>query len=263
MPTDPAVENAPPLLRCERLVIGHRGRPLLPPIDLAIRPGMMLAVLGRNGSGKSTFFKTLLGFLPAVSGHVRQAAPAPQLAYMAQAATLDGTVPVRARDVVAWGGLQGLGFLRPLSQRRAQRSVDTALEAAQADSIAGAFVRDLSEGQRAKVLLARVLAARAQVAFLDEPTAAMDAVAEQRTFALLRRESHEHGLAVVVITHLLGLVRRFADQVLYLDRDDGLALAAPPQVVFAHPTFQRQYGEVDSEANGNGNRNGDRGGFHR
>jgi zinc transport system ATP-binding protein len=255
MPTDP---EAAPLLRCERLVIGHRGRALLPPIDLAIRPGMMLAVLGRNGSGKSTFFKTLLGFLPAVSGHVRRAAPAPQLAYMAQAATLDGTVPVRARDVVAWGGLQGLSFLRPAAPHR--RSVAGALEAAQADSMAGAFVRDLSEGQRAKVLLARVLAAGAQVAFLDEPTAAMDAVAEQRTFALLRRDSRERGLAVVVITHLMGLVRRFADQVLYLDRDDGLALAAPPEVVFAHPTFQRQYGDVDSQ---DGDGNGGRGGFHR
>jgi zinc transport system ATP-binding protein len=252
MSTEPVTRSSQPLLRCQRLVIGHRGRPLLPPIDLEIHAGTMLAVLGRNGAGKSTFFKTMLGFLPAVSGELWRAAPAPKLAYMSQAATLDGTVPVRARDVVAWGGLQGLGFMRP-RPRQAGRSVDSALQAAQAESISGAFVRDLSDGQRAKVLLARVLAARAQVAFLDEPTAAMDAVAEQRTFALLRRESHERGLAVVVITHLLGLVRRFADQVLYLDRDDSLALSAPPEAVFAHPTFQRQYGEVDSEANGNGN----------
>ncbi len=73
----------------------------------------MLAVLGRNGAGKSSFFKTMLGFLPAVSGELWRAAPAPKLAYMSQAATLDGTVPVRARDVVAWGGLQGLDFMRP------------------------------------------------------------------------------------------------------------------------------------------------------
>jgi zinc transport system ATP-binding protein len=251
MPTESAVTDPrPPLLRCDRLVIGHRGRPLLPPIDLAIRPGTLLAVLGRNGSGKSTFFKTMLGFLPSVGGQVHRADPAPRLAYMAQAATLDGTVPVRARDVAAWGGLQGLGFLRPGSWRPARRSAERALQAAQAETISGAFVRDLSEGQRAKVLLARVLASGAQVAFLDEPTAAMDAVAEQRTFALLRRESQDRGLAVVVITHLLGLVRRFADQVLYLDRDDGLALSATPEAVFAHPTFRRQYGEVDSEGNG-------------
>jgi zinc transport system ATP-binding protein len=252
MPTEPtALDTSQALIRCERLIIGHRGRALLPPIDLAIRPGTMLAVLGRNGSGKSTFFKTLLGFLPAVSGEVHLATPAPRLAYMAQAATLDGTVPVRARDVVAWGGLQGLSFIRPGSHRQSRRSADSALQAAQADALGGAFVRDLSEGQRAKVLMARVLAAGAQVAFLDEPTAAMDAVAEQRTFALLRRESQERGLAVVVITHLLGLVRRFADQVLYLDRDDAIALAAAPEVVFAHATFQRQYGEIDSETNGN------------
>jgi zinc transport system ATP-binding protein len=253
MTTEPAAAQAPePLLRCDGLVIGHRGRPLLPPIDLAIRPGSMLAVLGRNGSGKSTFFKTMLGFLPAVGGEIRRGSPAPRLAYMAQAATLDATVPVRARDVAAWGTLQGWSFLRPAARRPTRQTAEQALASAQAAPIAGAFVRDLSEGQRAKVLLARVLAARAHVAFLDEPTAAMDAVAEQRTFSLLRQASQERGLSVVVITHLLGLVRRFADQVLYLDRDDGLALAAPPDVVFAHPTFLRQYGEVDSESNGAG-----------
>ena len=51
-------------------------------------------------------------------------------------------------------------------------------------------------------------------------------------------------MSVVIITHLLGLVRRFADQVLYLDRDDGLAMFDVPEVIFAHPTFLRQYGEI-------------------
>ena len=236
--------TAEPWLRCERLVIGHQGRPILPPIDLDIQPGSVLAVLGRNGAGKSTFFKTLLGFLPAVAGQIRRSTPPPRLAYMAQAATLDTTVPVRARDVAAWGTLQGWSFMRPADARPARATADRALESAHGSEISGSFVRDLSEGQRAKVLLARVLAAGANVALLDEPTAAMDAVAEQRTFALLRRESQERGLAVVVITHLLGLVQRFADQALYLDRDDGLALVAPPTEIFAHPTFRRQYGEI-------------------
>jgi zinc transport system ATP-binding protein len=89
-----------------------------------------------------------------------------------------------------------------------------------------------------------VLAARADLAFLDEPTAAMDAVAEQRTMTLLRAQSRDRGMSIVLITHLLGLVRRFADEVLYLDRDDGLAMVDAPDVIFAHPTFRRQYGEI-------------------
>ncbi len=232
------------LLRCDRLVIGHRGRALLPPIDASIRRGTTVAVLGRNGSGKSTLFKTLLGFQPAVGGAVRRPHPLPRLAYMPQASTVDPLVPVRARDVASWGTLTGWGFLRGARLDPMQRRADAALAAAQATDLADAFVRDLSEGQKQRVLLARVLAAGADLAFLDEPTAAMDAVAEQRTMALLREQTRERGMSVVIITHLLGLVRRFADRVLYLDRDDGVALYDLPDVIFAHPTFRRQYGEV-------------------
>jgi zinc transport system ATP-binding protein len=232
------------LLRCERLVIGHRGRPLLPPIDLTIRRGTTVAVLGRNGSGKSTLFKTLLGFLPAVQGEIRRPHPAPRLAYMPQASTLDPLVPVRARDVASWGALAGWNFLRSTAAAQLRHQADSALAAVQAEELSEAFVRDLSEGQKQRVLLARIMAARADLAFLDEPTAAMDAVAEQRTMTLLREQSHERGMSVVIITHLLGLVRRFADQVLYLDRDDGLAMFDRPDIIFAHPTFRRQYGEI-------------------
>jgi zinc transport system ATP-binding protein len=232
------------VLRCERLVIGHRGRALLPPIDLTIRRGTTVAVLGRNGSGKSTLFRTLLGFLPAVAGEIHRPDPAPRLAYMPQASTVDPLVPLRARDVASWGALAGWNFLRRAHVTQLRHHGDSALAAVQAGELADAFVGDLSEGQKQRVLLARVLAARADLAFLDEPTAAMDAVAEQRTMTLLREQSRERGMSVVIITHLLGLVRRFADHVLYLDRDDGLAMFDRPDAIFAHPTFRRQYGDI-------------------
>src|SRR5688500_613298 len=136
MSTEPAIRPGnDPWLSCERLVIGHRGRAILPPIDLQIRPGTVLAVLGRNGAGKSTFFKTLLGFLPAVKGHIRRSSPPPRLAYMAQAATLDSTVPVRARDVAAWGTLQGWGFMGLGRGRAMRETADRALSAANAAEI--------------------------------------------------------------------------------------------------------------------------------
>jgi zinc transport system ATP-binding protein len=240
----PAPAAADELLRCDRLVIGHGGRALLPPINLSIHRGQVLAVLGRNGAGKSTFVNTLLGFLPAVAGRLHQPGPAPRMAYMVQAARLDPTVPVRAREVAAWGGLRGWSFLVPGRGRALRARAQAGLKAADAEPLGDSFVRDLSEGQRQKVLLARLLAADGDLMVLDEPTAAMDAVAEQNTMAMLREWSRERGMAVVLITHLLGLVRRYADQVLYLDRDDGLALVDTPAVIFAHPTFRRQYGEI-------------------
>jgi zinc transport system ATP-binding protein len=238
-----STDSSQALLSCEQLVVGYKGEGLLPPIDLTIRRGHLLAVLGRNGSGKSTFSKTLLGFVPEISGRIVHPDPPPRMAFMAQAATIDPLVPVRAREVVAAGTLSGWSFLR--RQAGVAAAVDAALGAVDATALGDSFVRDLSEGQRQRVLLARILAARADVVFLDEPTAAMDAVAEQRALALLKQWSRSNGTAVILITHMLGLARRHADEVLYLDRDDGIALCAPPATVFEHPTFRRQFGEVD------------------
>src|SRR5688500_8376789 len=99
-------------LRTRGLVVGHRGRALLPPLDLVVERGHLLLVLGRNGSGKTTLIRTLLGLLPPVAGTIEWAADA-RPAYVAQAGALDVAVPVRARDVVAWGGLRGWDFARP------------------------------------------------------------------------------------------------------------------------------------------------------
>lgn len=232
-----------PLLQGEALTLGYQGRAILPAFDVAIRRGRLLAVLGRNGSGKTTFFKTVLGFQPPLGGRLVRSQPPPRLAFMGQAATIDPLVPLRAREVVMSGTISGWRFLN--GRRQAEAAAATALEAAEASSFADRFVRDLSEGQRQRVLLARLLAARADAVFLDEPTAAMDAVAEQRSLALLQQWSRDRGVAVVIITHLLGLVRRYADEVLYLDRDDGVAICDRPDVIFAHPTFRRQFGEID------------------
>jgi zinc transport system ATP-binding protein len=238
-----AREGASAPLRCERLVVGHGGRGLLPPCDLDLRRGKLTMVLGRNGSGKTTFFRTVLGLLPPVSGAVRRQ-PGVRVAYVGQGISLDRILPLRARDVVAWGLLSGWSFL---SRRngRAEAACARALAEAGAAELADRPFRDLSEGQKQRVLLARMLAAEPHVGFLDEPTAAMDAVAEEQAIAHLARLAHERDMAIVVISHVLGLASRFADDVVFLDRDDGVIVTGPPATVFEHPSFRRQFGSLE------------------
>jgi zinc transport system ATP-binding protein len=237
------VSEAPVLLRCERLVIGHGGRPLLPPCDLTIRAGTLVMVVGRNGAGKTTFFRTVLGLLPPVSGTVRRA-PGVRVAYVPQVNALDRILPVRARDVVSWGLQSGWSFLAPHKGMRA--ACDRALAQAGVPELGERFFPTLSEGQKQRVLMARMLAARPQIGFLDEPTAAMDAVAEEQAIAQLTGLAREQGLAIVVITHVLGLASRFADEMVFLDRDDGVVASGPPPEVLAHPSFRRQFGVVNN-----------------
>jgi zinc transport system ATP-binding protein len=239
----PQAAQPPPLLRCEGLVVGHGGRPLLPPCDLAVNAGRLIMVLGRNGSGKTTFFRTVLGLLPPVAGRVRRG-PGVRLAYVGQGLVLDRILPLRARDVVAWGRLSGWSFLGR-GNGGARAACDRALTEAGVIELADRPFRDLSEGQKQRVLLARMLAAEPQIGFLDEPTAAMDAVAEGEAIAHLARLAHQGGLAIVVISHVLGLAARFADEVVFLDRDDGVVVHGPPTTVFDHPSFRRQFGALE------------------
>jgi zinc transport system ATP-binding protein len=233
-----------PLLRCEQLVIGYGGRALLPPIELEVARGSLVAVVGRNGAGKSTWLRTVLGLLPQVAGRCALAHPQIKLAYVPQATRLDPALPVRAREVVLWSRLRGLDFLRPWARANDRRAVDAALAAAGALDFADQPLRDLSEGQKQRVYFARMLAAEADVALLDEPTAAMDAVAERDAFEQLAALARENHMAIVVISHALDVAAQYASQVLFLDREHDLALSGAPGDVLAHPGFVLHYGPL-------------------
>lgn len=236
----PAAET---LMTCRGLVIGYRGRALLPAFDLEIRRGTFLAVVGRNGAGKSTWFKTLLGLLPPVAGSVTRARASLRCAYVPQLAAMDPLLPLHAHEIVLWGRMGGWSFLKPWATRRDRALVDQALDAAGARAFAHRPYRELSEGQKQRVMLARVLASEADVVLLDEPTAAMDAVAERETMGLLRQLASERGMAVVVVTHELGVPSEHADTVLFVDREAPAVVVGDAATVYCHPAFRRQYGD--------------------
>lgn len=148
-----------------------------------------------------------------------------------------------AREVVRWGRLEGWSFLRPLASRADRHAADEALATAGATALGRQAYRDLSQGQKQRVLFARLLAQGADVAVLDEPTAAMDLVTERETLERLAGLA-ERDVAVIVVAHDLGVARRYADAALYLDRDDGVVATGGVGEVMAHPSFVRAYGEL-------------------
>jgi zinc transport system ATP-binding protein len=229
-------------IRCRSLEVGHDGRALLPPIDLHVQPGELLAVIGRNGSGKTTWLRTVLGLLPPVCGRVELARPDLRMAYLPQRAALDELYPLLAREVVALGLLRSWSFLG-LALGGDPPEVARALGEMGALELAERPYRLLSEGQKQRVLFARLVASQAEIALLDEPTSAMDLVAEREAFTLLDQMRKRHGTAVVVVSHYLGLVREFADRVVLLDRDTPAIVVGEPEDVFRHGVFSARYGD--------------------
>ena len=234
--------DRPALFECQNLRVGIGGRALLPALNLTIRAGEFWAVVGRNGAGKTTWLRTLLGLLPPIAGNVRSASDV-RVSYLPQRSGMDDLYPLTAREVVSIGAERGWSFLGGLGARRRKDKVEQALAEVGAAELAERPFRRLSEGQKQRVLFARLAAADAEVAILDEPTSAMDKVAEKEAFELISALRDKHGLAVLVVSHYLSIVSHFADRAILLDADSQQVVTGAPREVFAHPAFRARYGD--------------------
>ncbi len=226
------------MIRCKNLAIGYDAA-LLPTFDLSIGHGEFWAVIGRNGSGKSTWLRTLLGLMPPLGGRIEKPAEL-KLAYLPQRGTGDDSYPVTAHDVVAMGCQRGWSFLGSGRERRSD--VQHALDLMGAGELGARRFSELSEGQRQRVLFARIAVGKPDLALLDEPTSALDLVAEREAFELLKRLHEESKTTIIIVSHYVRLVAEYADHAVLLDRDTPAVVVGAPQEVFAHASFRARYG---------------------
>jgi zinc transport system ATP-binding protein len=240
--TPPAGRRLPTgegLLDARALTVGYDGIAILPALTLTVRAGELWAIIGPNGAGKSTFVRTALGLTRPVAGTIERR-PGLRLAYVPQQSALDAIFPISVLDFVLMG-LQGTGnvLLANLGQHLGRARA--ALGEAGVEALERRQLRDLSGGQRQRVLMARALATDADLVFLDEPTAALDAAAEQEVLGLIEHLRGRRGAAVVMVTHLVedGLER--ADHALLLDRDHRVALPATAAAMRSAPEFEHIY----------------------
>jgi zinc transport system ATP-binding protein len=156
---------------------------------------------------------------------------------------VDELYPLVARDVVRMGMERGWSFLR--SSFREPPGVLGALDAMGVRDLADRPFRLLSEGQKQRVLFARLAASGADVALLDEPTSAMDLVAERAARALVDELRSRATMAVIVVSHFLGIARDYGDRAVLLDRDQHAVVCGTPNEVFSSRVFRTSYGEAD------------------
>lgn len=215
------------IITFENLSIGYQGRPLLGDISLSIARGSFTAILGANGSGKSTMLKTVLRLIPPVAGRIALAADRGKsfvFGYVPQTTNLDPLFPFTGFDVALMGayGRVKPGFPVPAGERAFTREC---LEAAGAQGFARERFAELSGGQKQRVLIARALVTRPDILVLDEPTSGVDAAATRAVLEFISRIHREKEITVLLVTHDLPIVRRHAQQVIWLHQ--GRALNGP------------------------------------
>ena len=202
------------------LTVAYRERPVLWDVDLAVPPGILMAIVGPNGAGKTTLMKAILGLVKPAAGQVLiHGRPYAQqrgiVGYVPQRGSVDWDFPTTVLDVVMMGRYGALGWVR----RPGRRERDLALEALAKVGMAdfrGRQISQLSGGQQQRVFLARALVQEAQVYFMDEPFQGVDARTERAIVRLLQ-DLRAEGRTVVVVHHDLQTVPEYFDWVTLLN----------------------------------------------
>lgn len=241
--------NRPPLhepdlaLHVEDLTVTYGERPALWDIDLDIPPGVLAGIIGPNGAGKSTLIRAILDLVRRSAGHVRlfghpYRTQRLRVGYVPQRSSVDWEFPTSALDVVTMGLYGELGWWRRPGRSERDRAL-RALEQVGLEGLADRQISELSGGQQQRVFIARALVQQADIYFLDEPMAGVDATTERAIIDLLR-ELRDAGRTAIVVHHDLQTVRSYFDWLILMNRR--VIAQGPVEKVYTADNLRRTYG---------------------
>jgi zinc/manganese transport system ATP-binding protein len=241
---DGDADRPSPVINLRGGTLAYGDRVLWQGLDLDVGPGEFLAVLGPNGSGKTSLVRVILGRSRLTAGSLTVLGRAPghagqQIGYIPQHRPLPAHTLVRARDVVRLG-MDGHRW-RPRPGRRAEcRRVDELLEAVGAAPFADETLSRLSGGEQQRVRVAQALATDPRLLMCDEPLLSLDLQYQRAVTALVDQRRRTADTAVVFVTHEINPVLGMVDRVLYLA--PGGFRIGPPDEVMTTSTLSELYG---------------------
>ncbi|WP_192183536.1 heme ABC transporter ATP-binding protein [Mesorhizobium amorphae] len=239
------------MIEARDVSVAIAGKPIVTGVDFEARPGEVAAIVGPNGSGKTTFLKALSGELVytgsiALNGRdmsaMRPVEAATQRAVLPQATTL--SFPFTVREVVKLGLVGGRSGVLPGEDARLP---ERALARVDLEGSAGRFYQELSGGEQQRVQLARVLCqvwapvldGKPRYLFLDEPVSSLD-IKHQLIIMNIARDFARHGGGVIAILHDLNLTAMYADHIHVMHRGR-LAAAGAPQDVLSDELIEKVF----------------------
>lgn len=230
-------------LEVHDLTVAFENKPVLWNIDLTVPRGKLIGIIGPNGAGKSTLIKAAMGLLPLSSGYFKifdktLAEMRGKVSYVPQRESVDWDFPASVLDVVLMGRYAKLGLFRGIRKADKDAALDC-LKKVGMESFAGRQISQLSGGQQQRTFLARALAQQADLYFMDEPFAGVDAATEKAIIELLQKMTSA-GQTVIVVHHDLQTVQQYFDWIILLNTR--LVGCGPTSEVFTQENLRDTYG---------------------
>ena len=239
-------EKAP--LQTDALAVGYNKKIIVDGLTLSVSAGEICTLIGPNGAGKSTVLKTVAAQLPAVSGNIalcgndlntlREKDVSKRLSVLlTQKITAER---MTCGDVAETGRYPYTGTLGILTAED-KRIVREAMSLVSAEHLYDTDFREISDGQRQCVMLARAIAQQPKIMLLDEPTSFLDIGHKLHILTLLRRLAKERQIAVIQSLHELDLAQKFSDTVICI-RSGKADRAGTPEEIFSGDYISALYG---------------------
>ena len=209
-----------PVLKIQDAKLQLDGRVLWENLNLEVQPNEFIAILGANGSGKSSLLKAILGQMPLSAGSIELNSKkirrgSRRIGYVPQARTPETTMPIRGKDLL-WLGLNGhrFGFWIPSKSSRAQ--YDHIIEAIDGQELQNHVISEMSGGELQRFRVGQAVISEPDLILADEPLSALDLTQQSIIADLIDQERKDHNAAVLFVTHDVNPVLHMVDRVLYL-----------------------------------------------
>ena len=205
------------LLTCDRVTLRYERVTAVDNLSFTVDTGDSLAIVGENGSGKTSLVKAILGLMPVAGGSIRfgDGLKRTQIGYMPQQTARQRDFPAGVREIVLSGCLNQMG-LRPYYGAQEKERAAWALRILHIADLENVSYHALSGGQQQRVLLARALCASRRLLLLDEPASGLDPLATQELYRLVADLNRHEGITVLMVSHDIAAAVESASHILHL-----------------------------------------------
>lgn len=203
------------------LFVSYQGNQAIQDVTFSIEQGKIVGIIGPNGAGKSTLMKAILDLIPNDKGDVRILGEEihrvkKRVAYVPQRSDIDWDFPITVLDVVLIGTYPSIGVLKRPKKEHKEWALQCLMKVGM-EEFKNRQIGELSGGQQQRVFLARALAQKAEIFFLDEPFVGIDVTSEEMIVQILR-ELRKEGKTIIVVHHDLSKAESYFDALLLLNK---------------------------------------------